>query len=348
MNGLQVAATGTEPYILLKELLGIDDYRGGTGFNLLLNAPFLACIKPKGPFDGRIYTLQVQFHESFNDELKLNAHLENKTSGSSIKQVFGPFIISSPHSHREYPWLREWTSQIELANIEDGDSLRINLVHTNPNPLVLDEFSDTGISLLTLRKQIQIQTNPYVDIKNPLMAALYRCVPKEELANYFSYKDTKHPQEHAQGIFEQKISKILTGSGFSVMRLGNTKSEKLKDKDDPSIVRSSIDLIAYSESKKHLLVVGCTLASPGERDVGDIAEARLTLLEEVFKDSRIELTPVIFTEAKTIENKIVRGVKLIDAKDIQYLINKLSQNEATEDISSFIISIPSPPPAYEL
>jgi hypothetical protein len=307
-----VFGNGLGRYVLIREILEVRDYQPGVGFNVLVYAPFLAKME-------RDVNIGVKFHKAFDNELRLSGYLEDR-QGGRIKKRFGPYSPSSQESKDSGPYLKLWESPIELEGLTSSDHLSMFLSHRIPENLLVNELYKAGSSLM--------QPGKLAPAINPLAAALQRFVG-EDISSYLKVEPRiDRPQDK----YELKVCRLLGLCDFSVVRLGGTRFDTLKDKNDPEVDRGKCDILAYSENRNCLLVVECTKNLPEDRDIRGAEDACATLQEEVFQGTNVELKPAFFVERVVTQDKDLKGGRIIDAKEIKDLINCLSSGESPEQL----------------
>lgn len=315
------------PYVLIQEILEVRNYQPGIGFNLLVYAPFLARIEQHIKSDNNCCTIGVEFHEAFDNELRLSCYLEDRQHHCQIKNMFGPLSPSSQESRKSSPYLRLWQQTLELEGLASDDYLNIHLLHCIPENLVIHDLQQAGRTL--------VQPAQLMPTTNPLLAALQRFAGKDLDA----YLDLEQKTNRPQDKFELKVCRILALCGFSVARLGGNRFDILKDRNDPRVERGKCNILAYLEKRNCLLVVECTENLPGDKDARRLLDGCATLEEEVFQGTNVELKPAFFVGSAMTEDKDLKGGRIIDAKDIDDLTNRLSSGESPEQLfSKFFVS----------
>lgn len=228
-------------------------------------------------------------------------------------------------------YMRLWTKQLELMNATPADRLAVSLIQTKPTALDIEEPSfPTQISQLLESKRPE---------KAPLVAACRGFLTEDELEQYllkpveapWPYKGGKNKDSSAT--FELAVAWLLGLCGFNIVWLGQTKHETLKE---DKVTRFSIDMLAsHQESKSLLLLIGCTIGSPNNKDIDNLKSVRRRLLDEMFKDTQIHVKPFVFSAAPELSNKERDGVKVLDGGDIGSILNYIRQGQIQHALSEY-------------
>jgi hypothetical protein len=99
-----------------------------------------------------------------------------------------------------------------------------------------------------------------------------------------------------QDYFERDVCWFLSYFGFATVMLG--EHETLRDAES-KFERGSLDILAFNESRKIMLLVACTLNAPKDEDFTNLTTLRTIFLEEILTGSNVSIIPVIFTGLKT-------------------------------------------------
>jgi hypothetical protein len=123
----------------------------------------------------------------------------------------------------------------------------------------------------------------------------------------------------AQGAaFELHVAWLLALYGFSTIVLGEYEHLFAEG---TSVERGSVDVLAVHPDGKALIVVGCTIAAPEERDVGNLINLSEILAREVFHGTGVSVLPLLFTAAHGCDpyRELDGGFRLISIIDADRL-----------------------------
>jgi hypothetical protein len=122
---------------------------------------------------------------------------------------------------------------------------------------------------------------------------------REALASPHTGRKAKPRSWDLQRLFERDVCWFLSCFGFATVML--SEFESLKGPDS-KFERGSLDILAYSESRKLMLIVGCTLNAPKDSDFTNISTLRTIFLDEILPGSNTSLIPVIFSGLKSCQS----------------------------------------------
>ena len=315
-------------YPLIRELLEIDFSRG-TSFDFIVGAPFYARVRHVD-FEEQRCKIQVEFHRDIKT-LAVNATVQRGDQYNAPLKDKGRCMINLQQSEELGEYMSLWTGQFELLNATPADYLWVNLIQTQPTALDIEKPSfPTQISQLLESKRPE---------KAPLVAACRGFLTEDELEQYllkpveasWPYKGGKNKDSSAT--FELAVAWLLGLCGFNIVWLGQTKHETLKE---DKVTRFSIDMLAsHQESKSLLLLIGCTIGIPNNKDIDNLKSVRRRLLDEVFKDTQIHVKPFVFSAAPELSNKERDGVKVLDGGDIRSILNYIRQGQIQHALSEY-------------
>jgi len=116
--------------------------------------------------------------------------------------------------------------------------------------------------------------------------------------------------------------------GYPAIKLD--EYEKIKAR-TTSVDLGSVDVIAYNDSRRSMLLINCTIGTPEGREIESYNNVRRLLTSELFKDSDIQILPIIFSAQRDL--KLTKGngqkidVKIFDADDIEKILDHYKRGE---------------------
>ena len=313
-------------YPLICDLLEID-FAPNVSVDLVVAAPFYAAIEHVD-FGEQRCKIRIKFHKDI-EALEVNAVVRRGEQYNSPLRDRARSIVNLETSEESGEYMRLWTEALELPDARPTDYLYVSLVQTKPSALDIDNLSyATQISRFLESKE---------PAKAPLLAALRQFLTENELEQYLT-EPTEAPSLYRKGkrdpsaTFELGVTWLLGLCGFSIAWLGQTKHEALKD---GKVTRFSTDILGYYEAEDIAVLVGCTIGVPKDDDIDNLKSVRKVLLDEVFKDTRTQVKPFVFSAAPELGNKDRDGVKLLDAGDIRGILNYVRQGEVPRTLSNY-------------
>lgn len=314
-------------YPLIRELLEVDFSRD-TSFDFIVGAPFYAATE-NVDFEGQRCKIQVKFHKNIK-ALAVSAIVRKGDRENAPLRDKASCTINLEESEELSEYMRLWTKQLELLNAAPADYLAVSLIQTQPTALDIEKPSfPTQISRLLESKKPE---------KAPLVTASRRFLTENQLEQYllkpieatWPYKKgAKDPAD----TFELAVAWLLGLCGFSIVWLGQTKHEILRE---DKVARFSIDILAsHHESENLLLLIGCTVGSPNSSDIDNLKNVRRMLLDEVFKDTQLRMKPFVFSAAPELSNKERDGVKVLDGGDIRGILNYVRRGEIQRALNEY-------------
>jgi hypothetical protein len=166
--------------------------------------------------------------------------------------------------------------------------------------------------------------------RNVLLEALRLFCADEKLDDLLvrAY-DAIPPRLNESAAFELHVSWLLGLFGLSTIILGHLEHIVAPH---TKVRRSSVDLLAASQPRKLLLVVGCTLGPPKAEDFSNLRNARNILAREVFGETGVNVIPVLFTSATgcapyDLNEDTLDFVPIVDADQMQNLLRVLRDGE---------------------
>jgi hypothetical protein len=140
-------------------------------------------------------------------------------------------------------------------------------------------------------------------------------------------------ENRPQRLFESRIAWFLGCYGFITLVLG--PQECLRDPGTP-VERGSLDLLAFHEQKRVLILGSCKINAPKESDYDNLSSVRALLLDNTADADSFETQMVIFTaapetrlskELQTSGSMFPRVVHIFDARRLAEGIASLSNTD---------------------
>jgi hypothetical protein len=316
-----------DPSALIRELLEVDFYLGRLSLDLVVAAPFYAAIQ-KVDFGEQWCKIQVEFHKDIK-ALAVSAVVRRGDPDDSPLRDKARSTINLEESEESGQYMRLWTKQLDLLEATPADYLSVNLMQIEPTALDIDLSPSTKISQLLESKRTG---------KAPLVAACRRFLTEDELEQYLTKPigaawPYKKGSKDAGDTFELAVAWLLGLCGFNIVWLGQTKHETLREN---RVTRFSIDMLAsHHESKNLLVLIGCTIGSPNNKDIDNLKSVRKILQDEVFKDTQLQVKPLVLSAAPELSNKERDGVKVLDGDDIRGILNHIRQGQIQHALSEY-------------
>lgn len=316
-----------DPYTLISELLEVD-FASHISLDLIVAAPFYAAIK-NVDFGEQRCKIQIKFHKDIKT-LAVSAIVRRGDRENTPLRDKAHSTIDLEEAEELDKYMRLWTKQLELLNATPADYLSVNLIQTEPTALDIEKPSfPPPISRLLESKRPE---------KAPLVAACRQFLTEDELEQYLlnpvkASRPYKGGKKDSSATFELAIAWLLGLCGFNIVWLGQTKHETLKEDKE---TRFSIDMLAsHQESKSLLLLIGCTIGSPNDKDVDNLKNVRRALLDNVFKETQLHVRPFVFSAAPELSNKERDGVKVLDGDNIRGILNYIRRGEVQRALNEY-------------
>ena len=204
---------------------------------------------------------------------------------------------------------------------------------------------DGHIQLRIVHDQLGIICTPRIPIRsnvptaylNPMFEALKRFCPSDELRSLCTEprtppKDVAQRKDMPQRLFEQYVQWLLTCFGFVAIQLGSKESlTEIDAERGERIVRGSLDLLAYNEQRRLLLLGACKLNPPPDRDFNNLITVKATLEKTLLPEANVTIVLAMFTAAEHCgPYSGYRGenfVALFDKQKISSLVDALNEGD---------------------
>lgn len=317
--------TLVDPYSLIRELLEVDFHRN-LNFDIAVSAPFYAHIE-HWDFGEQRCKVQVKFNKDIRG-LAISAIVRRGNSNEAPLRDRAHSTISLEESEELGEYFRLWRKELDLLNATPNDYLSVSLIQTVPKALDIHTPSYS-----TQIKQILESKRPE---NEPLLAAFRRFCSLDELEKYLNNPEKATPfnrsKKDASATFELAMGWLLSLCGFEVIWMGQTKHEFMQE---GTVKRLSVDILAYYEAENNLLLVGCTVGIPNDKDVDNVKSLRKVLLEEVFEGTQIQVSSFVFSAVPELSNKARDGVHVLDRDDIRGILNYVREEDIPRALSTY-------------
>ncbi len=307
-------------YEAVKELLELTRFAQPSGFDVVVSAPFYARIK-EFDFEGQTSKTKVEFHENVSG-LVLNVLLREKERDGRIK------LRRSIEMAEGKIWdkggeFKVWESEVELPTATRNDYLTVKLAAHKESLEELDEIDSSANSVDYFRK-----------IKEPVWMPFISCFSRFCSVEDFREQLTKPHGRKIPGVggadkvFERSIQWLLNLVGYPAIKLD--EYEKLKAR-KTKVDLGSVDVVAYNGSRRSLFLINCTIHIPASKEMESYNNVRGCLYNELFKDSDIQIIPIVFSAQRDLKltkgegQKI--GVKIFDIDDMEKILGHLKRGE---------------------
>lgn len=307
-------------YEPVREILEIENSRVSFDFDIAISAPFYARIKDFD-FEGQAAKTKVEFHENVTG-LVLNVLLREKERDGRIKLMRSIEMADGKIGDKGDEF-KVWESEVELPTATRNDYLTVKLAAHRESLVDLDEIDSSANSVDYFRK-----------IREPTRMPFFSTFSRFCNEDDFREQLTKPEERKIRGlggadkIFERSIQWLLNLVGYHAIRLD--EYEKLKDR-TTSVDLGSVDVVAYNDSRRLLLLTNCTIGIPASKEMESYNNVRGRLYDELFKDSDIQIIPIVFSAQKDLKltksdgQKI--GVKIFDTDDMEKILSHLKRGE---------------------
>jgi hypothetical protein len=179
------------------------------------------------------------------------------------------------------PPLETVSGAVQLGEIEQGDWVEVRLMHPE-----LGEID--GSFTRPLRSLI-----PPAE-RNPLFEALKCFCPEAEIhRSLVRAYEKKSVKLKTSAAFELRVAWLLGLFGCSTVILGEYEHLLAPES---NVQLGSVDVLALTPGRV-LLLVGCSLTRPSEKDFNNLRDVQGMLHQTALKDTNCRVLPVFFTTA---------------------------------------------------
>jgi len=250
------------------------------GFDFYLSLPVFIRVADAlfAPLEKRLHVSVRRHHKLENIKGVVLHRGEQTIAGQPYKAR--PTIDSFLRSEEGSP-IETASGSVELAEIEPEDWVDVRLTH--PELGELDGY---------FSRQLRSLTPPAE--RNILFEALKRFCPEAEIHRSLVRAYEQKPKKlKPSAAFELHVAWLLGLFGCSTILLG--EYERLIAPES-KVELGSVDILVLTPGKT-LLLVGCSLTEPEERDFNNLRNVRGILQQTAFKDTTCRILPVVFTAA---------------------------------------------------
>ena len=169
---------------------------------------------------------------------------------------------------------------------------------------------------------------------NPMWQLLQRFCSTEDLAKLIAAPGLAQDSENRpQRLFEMRVCWVLSAFGFVTVALG--PHECLRDP-GTRVERGSLDVIAFHDQKRVLILGACKINAPKESDYDNLVNVRTLLLDQIDGVDTFETYTVVFTaaaetrlykELETSRSPFPRVIPIFDAQRLRAGISALDNQE---------------------
>jgi hypothetical protein len=282
------------------------------GFDLSVSLPVFADISyVRANTPKKCIEVGIQRHRSLPD-WKVNACVRGETVLAN-----GPFRAQLPLSHFQADdtggIIVSAEGSVLVQDLEpEDDWIEIRLVHPR-----LGEIKNHSNSARMLIPPSE---------RNILLETLQYFCRGAKLNDLLVHAYNEQPKKLKQSAaFELHVSWLLSMFRLSPVVLGEYEHILAPDS---QVRRASVDILAASQERRLLLIVGCTLDTPKPEDANNLRYAREILVRDVFAGTGVNIVPVLFNSSmggplydKSEEH--FDWVPIVDADSMKLLLEHL-------------------------
>lgn len=271
----------SDPYEAINALCEVNVRQGQSyGYDFYLSLPVFIRVSDArlAPAEKRLY-VTVKRHNRLGD-IRGNVLLRGArtTAGQPYK---ARLTIDSFSRSEEGSPIETASGFVELPETETEDWVDVKLAHS--------EFGEIDGCFL---RQLRWLTPPAE--RNTLFEALKCFCPDAKLQeSLVRAYGAKHIKLKTSAAFELHVAWLLGLLGCSTIILGEYEHLFAPES---NVELGSVDILALTPEKT-LLLVGCSLTEPEERDINTLRNVRRMLRQTALKDATCSILPVFFTAA---------------------------------------------------
>jgi len=218
------------------------------------------------------------------------------------------------------PGKTEWDMEVQTDSVTEAARIDTILVHENLGIVAGNAFFVANLI-------------PVTNV-NPMWSLLQRFCSVDEFERLFTSPGSAQDSENRpQRLFELRISWLLVAFGFTCFVLG--PHECIRDS-GTRVERGSLDLLAFHEGKRVLILGSCKINAPKESDYDNLVNVRALLLQDFAGADSFQTHMVVFTAAaetrlyKTLETSssgwFPRVIPIFDANRLRAAIAALQNH----------------------
>jgi hypothetical protein len=249
--------------------------------------------------------LRKNNHHSFSSEIyiwapvfaKISEPRWNSDQSVTINYQLHPLVKSQfwlgakiNEGHQEQRALRlspavpgetEWDMEVQTDPVTEAVRIDTSLVHEKLGIVTGDAFF--------VKDLIPVKN------VNPMWSLLQRFCSVDEFEKLLAIPGSAQDSENKpQRLFELRMSWLLAAYGFTCFVLGS--HECLRDP-GTRVERGSLDLLAFHEDKRVLILGSCKINAPKESDYDNLVNMRALLLQDLAGADSFQTHMVVFTAA---------------------------------------------------
>jgi hypothetical protein len=275
-------------------------------------APILAAVKEARWNPAGTLTITYEAHPAVKNQFWVSAKVPLPQQSDQHE-----LSVSQPVQGRT-----EWQMEVETEAVLDEDArVDATLVHQ-------------ALGIITNSAWFVRDLIPKNNV-NPLWPLLKRFCSAEEFLRLLATPGVAQDSENRpQRLFELRVSWFLGAFGFTTFVLG--PHEYLRDP-GTRLERGSLDLIAFHEVKRVLVLGSCKTNAPKESDYDNLVNMRRLLIDDLEGAESFEIYMVVFTAAaearlyKELETSgsglFPRIIPVFDAQRLKAGIEALQQKQ---------------------
>lgn len=264
---------------------------------------------------GKKIRVQIQRHRRLSKALKLRGEvLDGLWQTNQQSLTFGPIVAGErDRAFSDAPF--------ELSSLDGHVQLRV--VHDS-----------LGI---VCTPRLPVRNNVPAAYVNPIFEVFKRFCSLDEFKSLCTEprtlaRDSAKDKDMPQRLFEQYMQWLLSCFGFAALQLG--AKESLYQTDEvrgAKMLRGSLDILAYNEQRRLLLIGSCKLNPPPDKDFNNLINIKAALTETLRREANVNVALAIFTAADhCLPHAGYRGenfVAVFDKKKISSLIDALNEGK---------------------
>lgn len=319
-----------DTYAAIGEWLEVR-YDSGVGSDVMVAAPVLATLDDVDLEGSKVHVRGTLHHAM--TESRLNLFLWKGT---------GVFPDRGIEKTNEIKHLRQFTLDTRQMKQSDHPFRTFEIVEDIPGCTPSD-YLDVRLIFAGLEMDSKHDfVYRHLERKSSADAAFYRvftrfCADEElrkQTLDPHSFKIDRKANPDAA--FRRGISWLLSLSGLNAVRLD--EYEKLKAE---KIEIDSVDVLAFAKDRSTILLAACTVGVPKvEEDTHRLGEVKRRLHEELFQQTNVHITPVIFSPTRELglikEKARPYGIKIIDGNDIERLMAAIREGQS-DGVASILL-----------
>jgi hypothetical protein len=167
--------------------------------------------------------------------------------------------------------------------------------------------------------------------KNPLLECLKQFWDVSQLYQQIERPYTtsvKSYQERPQDAFQKSVARLLSLAGFQAIDL--ERQDKLRDS-ETKVERATVDILAYHEKRKILLLGACTIRPPKAEDFDKLLHVQAILGRLFSRESPVRLIPVLCSgqeNASPFKGEAhAQGLRMLNAGELAILRKLIESGE---------------------